>query len=301
MKLRSHTAIIVSGHPTPTTRETPMRIARLLAAVAIAALVLTAAGVSAPAGAATTQANRPGAATPTTVNLQLWYLGATAGPGGHAGVLWPTRRTIPHTVATSRAALDQLAVGPTAAERAAGLYTLVAPGTLPGITINNGTAIVTGTAAFFTGSVGTVLLRQAQVVYTLTQFPTVSRVQFVNPGIEPSAPVTRDFYASSLPPVVVYTPLIGQRVTSPVTVSGTANVHEGTVQVRILDSAGRQVARTFTTATCGSGCRGTYSVAVPFATGCSGGTQPGTIEVFAESQVDGSAIHVIRVPVTLAG
>ncbi len=61
---------------------------------------------------------------------------------------------------------------------------------------------------------------------------------------------------------------------------GTHAVLEATVSVRILDSAGHEIARTFTNATCGTGCRGGYSVTVPYSVPR---TQPGTIVVFESS------------------
>jgi hypothetical protein len=85
-------------------------------------------------------------------------------------------------------------------------------------------------------------------------------------------------------------------VTSPVTVAGTADVFEATVSVRILDSAGHETARTFTTATCGTGCRGDYSVAVSYSVPR---TQPGTVEVFESSARDGRPVNVQRIPVIL--
>jgi hypothetical protein len=86
-------------------------------------------------------------------------------------------------------------------------------------------------------------------------------------------------------------------VTSPVTVSGTADVFEATVSVRILDSAGHEIARTFTTASCGTGCRGDYSVTIPYSVPR---TAPGTIEVFESSAKDGLPVNVQLIPVTLA-
>ena len=78
--------------------------------------------------------------------------------------------------------------------------------------------------------------------------------------------------------------------------AGTANVFEATVSLRILDAGGKEIARTFTTATCGSGCRGDYSVSVPYRVDR---PQAGTIVVFESSAKDGRPIHVVRVPVTL--
>jgi hypothetical protein len=103
--------------------------------------------------------------------------------------------------------------------------------------------------------------------------------------------------ASPLPAIVVEQPAIGAGVTSPVTVSGTADVFEGTVSVRILDSSGGVVGRAFTTATCGSGCRGTFSVQVRFHV--SGTGVAGTVMVFEASAENGKPINAQRIPVTL--
>ncbi len=138
----------------------------------------------------------------------------------------------------------------------------------------------------------TARLREAQVVYTLTQFPTVRQVDFGT-----AAPAGRAAHTDLLPPIVVTGPVIGDRVNSPVTVTGSADVFEGTVSVRVLDAAGRQLATAFTTATCGTGCRGAYRVAVRYRLPAA---QAGTIEVYEVSADDGSRTKVVAVPVTLA-
>ncbi|MGH2529284.1 MAG: Gmad2 immunoglobulin-like domain-containing protein [Actinomycetota bacterium] len=43
-----------------------------------------------------------------------------------------------------------------------------------------------------------------------------------------------------------------------------ADVFEAAVSIGFLDAAGNEIVRTFTTATCGTGCRGTFSKAVRF-------------------------------------
>jgi hypothetical protein len=95
--------------------------------------------------------------------------------------------------------------------------------------------------------------------------------------------------------IVVETPVPGDVVSSPVTIAGTADVYEGTVIVEILDASGERLARTFTTATCGNGCRGTFSVDVRFAVT---DTQPGTVLVYDDAE-GGDPLHAVRIPVTL--
>ena len=147
-------------------------------------------------------------------------------------------------------------------------------------------------------------LRIAQVVYTLTQFPSVTGIRFeingqgvtVIGGVPVQEPQTAAMYDGYLPAIIVGNPVIGEQVTGPVTVSGTADVFEAVVSVRILDSAGGEIARTFTTASCGTGCRGDYSVAVSYTVPKA---EPGTIEIFESSARDGQPINVQQIPVTL--
>jgi hypothetical protein len=112
----------------------------------------------------------------------------------------------------------------------------------------------------------------------------------------PSVPTAPTTGAAAKPSILVQSPLAGSRVSSPVTISGTADVYEATVNARILDADGREIAVSFTTATCGSGCRGEYTMAVPFSVNAE---QEGMIEVLNYSPRDGSPENVVRIPVTL--
>lgn len=224
-----------------------------------------------------------------TVTVQVWFT--------QDGALFPTSQTRPYTVATSALALDQLRAGPSAQERAAGLRNGVPADLRYEVSITGGVATLDLPGSFYSGGRDAARLRQAQVVYSLTQFPTVSRVGFQRDGEPAGAPVGRAEYADLLPPIVVTGPVIGQRVTSPVVVAGTADVFEATVSVRILSASGTELATSFTTATCGSGCRGDYQVSVSYRLASE---QPGTVQVFEVSAEDGSRINVVEIPVTLA-
>ena len=116
-------------------------------------------------------------------------------------------------------------------------------------------------------------------------------------GVPVQSPQTRAMDGGYLPAITVQSPVIGEQVSSPVTVAGTADVFEATVSVRVLDSAGHEIARTFTTATCGTGCRGDYSVTVAYSVPR---TQRGVVEVFESSAKNGQPINVQLIPVTLA-
>ena len=249
----------------------------------------------------TTTAKEPTGNVPTLLSLEVWF---TRGDG-----LVAVRRTHQPTPRVATAAIDALLAGPTAAERASGVASAVPGGTrLLGITIRGGVATVDLTSEYQSGG-GSLSMqtRLGQVVYTLTQFPTVQKVRFrldgtpVNvfssEGIVLDHPVGRSDYANLLPAIEVSKPAEGARVTSPVTVSGTANVFEANVTVEILDAAGKVVGKTFTTATCGTGCRGTYSVPVTFKVDRE---HRGTIVVHDDDAAGtGKPPHSVRIPLTL--
>jgi germination protein M len=248
-----------------------------------------------------TTGKEPTGTVPTLLSLEVWF---TRGDG-----LVAVRRTHQPTPRVATAAIDALLAGPTAAERTSGVVSAVPSGTrLLGITIRNGVATVDLTSEYQSGG-GSLSMqtRLGQVVYTLTQFPTVQKVRFrldgtpVNvfssEGIVLDHPVGRSDYANLLPAIEVSKPADGARVTSPVTVSGTANVFEANVTVEILDAAGKVVGKTFTTATCGTGCRGSYSVPVTFKVDRE---QRGTIVLHDDDAAGtGKPPHSVRIPVTL--
>lgn len=248
------------------------------------------------------------------VSYEVWFASGSSVTGEKDDVitregLFLTKRTQEATPAVGRAALTALLAGPSEEEAAAGVYSAILEGTeLLGLTIENGVAVVDLSAEFESGGgSATMFMRLAQVVYTLTQFPTVDGVEFMIEG-EPvevfsaegiliEAPQTRDDYVDQLPAILVESPLIGDEVSSPVTIAGLANVFEATVSIRILDEAGDEIARTFTTATCGTGCIGDYSKNVKYQVPSA---QPGTVEVFEASAIDGSPQNLVSIPVTLA-
>ena len=158
----------------------------------------------------TTQVTETGATLPSRRSLEVWF--------ARRGRLEETLRTHKPTPRVATAAVQALLAGPTASERAAGLSTQIPAGTrLNGISIANGVAKVDLTSEFEAGAGSRSLqLRLAQVVYTVTQFPTVKAVRFSidgtpvsvfsGRGIVLSHPVGRKAYRSLAPEV---TPLAG--------------------------------------------------------------------------------------------
>jgi germination protein M len=238
---------------------------------------------------------------PSSVSFETWFA-----QGGHLAPVPRTHETTPRVAA---AAIESLLAGPTQSERASDFATSVPAGTrLLGISIDRGIATVDLTSEYQSGGGAlSMQLRLGQVVYTLTQFPTIKTVRFrldgkpvsvfSSEGIVLDHAVGRSDYADLLPVIVVAKPLEGTRASSGVVVSGSANVFEANVTVKVLDESGNVVGHAFTTATCGTGCRGTYSVPVSFKVGRE---QPGTIVVSDDDAAGtGTPPHQVRVPVVL--
>jgi hypothetical protein len=254
-----------------------------------------AASASAQSSAEPTAQPSGGGQATNTITIQTWF--------ARSNRVVPTQRIRPTTQATSRLALTELLAGPTSAEAALGISNPIPAETTFDIRgIADGVAIVSFSAGFFAGGQDIARLRRAQVVFTLTQFPTVRQVGFLMGGNPTGEPFGRADFADLLPRIVVMTPVIGQRVSSPITISGTADVKEATVSVRLLDASGMEIATKFTTATCGTGCRGDYSLHLPYAVPkkqpCA--DQKGTLQVYEVSGEDGSRISVVEIPLTLA-
>jgi len=87
-------------------------------------------------------------------------------------------------------------------------------------------------------------------------------------------------------------------VSSPVRISGTARVFEGTLEVAIKDSNGKTMGRTTTTASAGAPATGNFSVTLAYEPVPT--EQPGTIEVSSRSPRDGSVENLATLRVVLS-
>ena len=216
--------------------------------------------------------------TPTsTLTLRVYFL--------RQGKVAAARRTVRRTQAVAAAALAALASGPNAAERAAGLATEVpAGGAFDDLRVEDGVASVIPPEGLSPAA-------KAQVVYTLTQFPTVRTVDLGDEELR------RADLEAETPAIFLEAPVVGDAVSSPVRIRGTANTFEATFIVELLlNAAGARAFRQFVTATSGSGTRGTFDVAIPFSLMGSG---PGTLVAYEESAASGRPIHRVEVPVTI--
>jgi germination protein M len=232
-----------------------------------------------------------------TVSFEVWF--------AQGRRLAPAVATVETTPRVGSAALEALIAGPAGA---GDLTSAIPPGTrVNSLNISGGTATADLSSQFESGDgIPSMGMRLGQLTFTLTQFPTVKRVvleldgervrRFSNEGLVIERPLTRADFEDISPAIIVSRPLGESEVEGSVTVSGTANVFEANVSIRIVSDDGEVLAKTFTTATCGSGCRGDFSEDIEFDV-----DEPtdATIEVYEESAETGKPVNMIKVPVTL--
>jgi germination protein M len=238
--------------------------------------------------------------TGTTVIRTYFFLGSFTGNAG----LVPVERQIPKTQAVGAASMAALLAGPNETELAASpaMYSSVPSGTkFLGLQISNGVALVNLSSEFQAGGDSTSIVgRLAQVVYTLTQFPTIHAVRFELDGALPktvfNGELSRADYTSFLPAIFVDGPAWGGTVANPARVTGMANVFEAAFRVAIVDASGTVIVDQPATASCGTGCWGTFDVTLPYHVTS---TQSGTLRVYDRSAKDGSVEHLTEYPVTL--
>lgn len=177
-----------------------------------------------------------------------------------SGALAPTVVHVPPTRAVAAAALRALGVD--------------AP-----VTISGGTATVELDRAPDD--------QVAEIVFTLTQFPTVQRVDVAG-----RSGLTREDFAHYVPPILVDTPAAGGTVTPTFTVAGSASVFEATLVVQLVRD-GEVLSKQTITASQGAPARGSFSTTAHASAGAL------TVQVFAPSAEDGSPQHEVDIPVTV--
>lgn len=255
-------------------------------------------------------ANTTDTTTFVTTGTEVQTTGWTIWLVHNDGLVPILRTTTEVSLTPARSSIDALLAGPTAQERAAGLSSAIPKGTkLLGIALHDGVATIDLTSEYATGG-GALSMqdRLGQIVYTLTEFPTIKKVLFhldgapvhvfSTEGIVLDHAVGRSDYVNLLPAIIVNNPTRGQVIKSGHTVSGSANVFEANVTIEVLNARGRVLGKTVTLATCGTGCRGTFSARIKFHVV---NRQPGTIVVHDDDAAGtGSPPHVVRIPVTLA-
>lgn len=208
-------------------------------------------------------------------------------------------------------ALNFLLIGPAPAEEAAdpALFSAIPDGTqVLGLQVADGIATVDLDAEFYEpGEADTLRRRLAQVVFTLTRFDEVGGVRFLNEGqvtvfgqaVASGDLLTPADFADLIPAVLIESPAYGSTAgDNPLVVQGSANVFEATVTLELLDQDGAVLWRGFTTATCGTGCRGDFTVDIPYEVG---EDQLGMLVAWETSMEDGRRTNVRQHPVWLSG
>lgn len=227
-----------------------VKLRRLLLGAAVA---LLAAGCgSSSHGTVSTVTTSTVPVSPTPMALTVFVV--------QQGLLHPKLEHVPRTQAVASAALSALGIA--------------AP-----VTIADGTATVDLAKA--TND------QVAEIVYTLTQFSSVQRVDVAR-----RTGLTRDDFAAYLAPIFVETPVAGAEVPQTFHVAGTASVFEATLVVQ-LTRDGKVLSKQTVTAAEGAPGRGAYDATFT--------TSPGALVVsaFAPSAADGSPQHQVDVPVTV--
>ena len=259
-----------------------------------------------PAPSADPSASAPPSQTPpagTTVVRAYFYFESVPGSSG----LVPILREVPATKAVATAAMAALLEGPTETESGAMSSAIPSDTRLLGLTIKDGVATVDLSSEFESGGgSASATIRLGQVVYTLTQFPTVKSVVFEidgrtvtvfgSEGIVLDGPVGRADYISLLPSLFVDRPAYGASIGNPARITGSGQgVFEAAFRVTLLDGGGRTIAdqQVMAACMCESGAFDTtVQYDVPKA-------QWGTLRVWAASAKDGSPISVREYPVWL--
>ena len=139
-------------------------------------------------------------------------------------------------------------------------------------------AVVLGLAA--TGCTGADRATEA-----LSPSPPAS-VRSPSPGTSPTP--------TGEPSIVIETPFVNGELANRVSITGTADVLDASLVVRVLDEDGYELAATVVEASCGDGCMGTFAAELFFFVERS---QRGTVEVSGVSGDGGPA--VASVPVIL--
>lgn len=176
------------------------------------------------------------------------------------GLLHPSVEQVPHTTAIAEAALSAL-------------------GFSTPLTIGGGTAKVALGHATQDD--------EAEIVYTLTQFPAIERVDVAG-----RTGLTRSDFASYVPPIFVETPASGAEVPGTFHVSGTASVFEATLVVQLVRD-GKVILKQSVTASEGAPGRGSFDTTMHASPGAV------TVAAFAPSAADGTPQHEVDVPVTI--
>jgi germination protein M len=245
-----------------------------------------------------------------TTTITLYFLAPGGDTAGRAGpFLVAVEREIPATQRIALATLRELVEGPSSEEASLvpGISTAVPDHTLAlDVTLEDRIATVDLSREYESGGGSlSMFARLAQVVYSITQFPTVDAVQFEldgqpvtvfsGEGIEIDGPASRADMVDLLPTVFVDAPAAGAVYRSGDAVTGMAAVFEATFQYRLEAADGTVLAEDFAMTDEGMGW-GSFEFTIDYDVT---EQQLGTLTVWEESAKDGSEQALRVTPVVL--
>jgi len=241
---------------------------------------------------------------PKKLDLFVYYVKITA----NDAYLVREAHQVGDTKEVARAALGELINGTPSTP---GAMKVLSPDTkIMGISVRNGLATVDFSREVLRANVGASgeALGIQSIVNTMTEFPGVQKVSFLVEGkVDQAArnwwghvglheqPFSRDVSMVNEPSIWVTAPPAGQKITSPLTVKGSARVFEGAVSARLRDESGKVISSGFATAAQGAPGRGDFTLTLPFAASPAG---KGRVEVFWGSPKDGKEMDTVTIPVT---
>ncbi len=237
-----------------------------------------------------------------TMDVAVYYIKSTT----NDMILVREVHTVAKSAGIARAALNELISGTPLTE---GAQRVLPAGTeILGLTIKDGLATVDFSQEVLNANVGSTgeALGIASIVNTLTEFPTINRVQFFVEGSAENGmgwwghvglseqPFQRNLTNVYAPAIWVTSPVSGQTVTSPLHIQGVAQVFEAMVSYRLKDANGIVLVQSQTMSSDGAPAHGTFDVVLEYPATASG---YGTLEVYEVSMKDGSDRNVVVIPI----
>ncbi|HJR18823.1 MAG TPA: GerMN domain-containing protein [Actinomycetota bacterium] len=280
----------------------------------IAILTLAAAAAACAADTPVTPGAQPGTqspgttgsptgtpATPAGTQVTLYYLVE----GADDFYLTAERHTVARTEAIARAALEELLHGTPQDEDHSTPFPKATK--VNSVVISDAVATVDWSAEALTGSGGgrVEALAIQSIVYTLTEFPTITKVRFTVEGKSEGTasngrsiedfwgavgmsgqPWDRDPEIDVLAPITLWTPLEAAASSGTLKLTGLAQTFEANVGIILRNAAGKIVVQTNATALEAAPAREPFTKKITFTPPSSPETW--TLEVFEASAMDGS-------------
>jgi hypothetical protein len=278
-------------------------LALAIAVGACAKTVTPSSTAPSPTASTTTPATTPVATG--SMEVKIYYLVSF----GARLRLAPERHRVEKTQAVAKAALEELVHGH--AQDPDHSTPFPRSGSINSVTIANGVATVDWSAEVLTASVGAdeEALGIQSAVYTLTEFPSITKVRFTVEGKDRGTasngraiedwwghvglagqPWDRDPAIETLESVTLYTPRDGSSSVGTLKLGGEASVFEATVGIILRDASGRVVVHTSAMASVGAPERGAFSKTITFAPPAT--RQTWTLQAFEASAKDGSIVFL---------